>query len=280
MSLPRSGMAAILALLLLAASALPASAQTPNHSVLFYRPGIAVTGTLKAGTFTQKASFRLKRVSLAAATRSSLALYTKGTGRLRTGTFRNGIFRQREAITIRPGFTHVAGSCDTVFFYNTLTGRALAGTLVKGRFRNRTSYQLQPGWTNVTASCDTAWLSDVGKQSSLIGGLSGGDWSQIGSPIDPDSFAFPLQAATRDSVLSLARGNAGHWGTLTAGTRDLRGYAGSFATWDLVAGTASTLQFYRSDGLEARAKLVGGIYTLVGSSSDYSSGWRIIVGGR
>lgn len=280
MRLTGLGIALILALLVLAATALPAAAQTPNHSILFYRPGSAVTGTLKAGVFVQKASFPLKRVSLAAATRSSLALYTKGTGTLRTGTFRGGIFRKREAVTIRPGFTHVAGSCDTILFYNALTGRALAGTLVKGRFRNRTSYQLRPGLTHVTASCDTAWLSDAGLQSSLIGGLSGGDWRQIGPPIDPDSFAFPLQAATRDSVLSLARGNAGHWGTLTAGSRNLPGYASDFATWDLVAGTASTVQFYRSDGSEARAKLVGGVYTLVGSGSTYSSGWKIIVGGR
>lgn len=270
------GLAAVLATAL---QALPAGAQTPNHSILFYQPGRAVTGMLKQGAFTQKRSFTLRKVTAAAATRDSLALYDKATGKLRTGTFRKGVYRHVKTITIRPGFTHAAGSCDSVLFYNTLTGRALAGTLVSGRFRDRTLYQIGAGWTTMVASCDTAWITDAGGQVSMLGALSGGDWVQHGPTINPDSFSFSILAATRDSVLSLA-GNFGIWGTLTGGTRALGGNSSDFAVWDRVAGTATTLQFYRADGLEARAVLLGGAYGFVGASSSYRSGWRIIVGGR
>ena len=143
----------VLAGVLGALAATSASALTPNDSILFWKPGKATTGVLHNGAYTKKATFALSGVSLAAASRSSLALYTRDTGRLRTGTFRNGRYAAVESITIRTGFTHMAASCDSLLLYNTATGRFPVGTLAGGRFRDRTSGLLFPGFDRVSATC-------------------------------------------------------------------------------------------------------------------------------
>ena len=92
----------------------------------------AETGVLKGTTYTRKRSLGMSGVSAAAATRTSLALYTKGSGKLRTGTFRNGIYTPVETdhpphrLHARGGFVRLAAALQP------LTGRALSGTLVAG----------------------------------------------------------------------------------------------------------------------------------------------------
>jgi hypothetical protein len=233
---------------------------------------------LKQGSFTLKDSFSLKKVALAAASRDSLALYTKSTGRLRTGTFRGGRYAQVGVIAVRSGFTHAAASCDSLVLYDSVTGRTLVGTLVSGRLRHRAKLLLAPGWTRVVASCDTLLFGDHGAQDSFTGTLSGGDWTPVSTDTS-DSFLFPLLQATASSWISVAS-NFGVWGPMGAGARSAIADADSFGPWDRIAGTARSILFYRADGTECRWTIVNGVAQDFGCPNAIGAGWSLIVGGR
>jgi hypothetical protein len=277
-------LAATLAGLLVVMASVPTAALTPNHSIFFWQKNVAVTGTLKDSVFVQKRSFPLKNVSLAAATRSSLALYDKDTGVLRSGTLRGGVYTPKASLTLRSGFTHAAGSCDTLLLYDKASGRTLLGTLIDGRFRNRSTIWLGPGWEQIVASCDTVLFYRIVPDqpfqdgSEAWGYLTGGTFTQTGTQ-DNDEWA--LLAATSDSVIGLnLNGLGGEWGTLVDGGRTTTSGAGGFATFQRLAGTPTTVLFYQSDGTECRARLVAGSYTFDGCADDFSAGWKVIVGGR
>ena len=85
-------------------SAVPVDAAlTPNYSIFFFKPGIAVTGTLHNGVFVQKQSFSTSGWTAAAASRDTLLLYNASTGKVKTGTFRGGIFTPKATKTVGKG---------------------------------------------------------------------------------------------------------------------------------------------------------------------------------
>ena len=196
----------------------PATAATPNTSV-FMAGGAtkAETGVLTATGYTRKRTLSLSGVTAAAATRSSLALYSKGSGKLRTGTFRGGVYTPVETITVRSGFTAAVGSCDSLLLYNRLTGRAMSGTLIGGRFRNRTTFFLPAGFTELAASCDTTFFNGPNDLAvppkGLAGSLSGGDWTQ-------GSFQYTnisTKVGMNSSTYVLSNGTFYQWGAAQGG---------------------------------------------------------------
>jgi hypothetical protein len=281
----------LLGVLLMTSIAAPAAALTPNDSVLFWKPGKAATGVLHNGVYTRKAAFSLDGVSLAAASRSSLALYTRDTGRLRTGTFRNGVYRPVETITVRTGFTHMVASCDTLLLYNGATGRTLVGTLVGGRFRDPTARNLGAGANRLAATCDGMIMLDiVGPDESsirvfsLVAGRAAWEVDTGMSLGDPDL----RLATTDDSYLVVVPSTAGAtwfgiWGLVVpAANPPLQtvSQTSGFSDWRIVAGTASSLQFYRPDGLTCRWWLAAGGIQASSCAGRMSAGWKVIAGGR
>jgi len=256
------------------------AALKPNYSIFFFRPGQTVTGTLHNGLFAQKKSFSTSGWTAAAASRDTLALYNSKTGKLKTGTFLNGVFTQKSVKTIDTGWTTAAASCDTVLFYKRPSGAAFTATLKGGVMGKRTNYGFSPGWDLIDASCNTATFLANGSSSAtgVNGHLKGGKFTQTGGfAVAP----YTNLTHTDNSYLLYSSKNLnGIWGPSGGGTEGLSGSASDFSTWDLVAGTADSVLFYRSNGTEARATLKNGVYALVGSGADFSSGWTIIVGGR
>lgn len=280
----RPVVAAVLAALVLLLGLAPAAgALSPSESIVFYRPGKAVTGVLLADRFVRKGSFRMSGVTAAAASRSSLALYSRDTGRLRTGTFRGGVFTLKETVTIRSGFTHVAASCDSILFYNTNTGRILTGTLNGGRLRNRSSGFLAPGWQELAASCDTAWFVKPGSSSSSVhelGVLQGGDYAKQQDATDGTR---TVTGMTDTSWFALRGDGLGDWGPVANGSRSFDGAYGTEFTpgWTHVVGTATRILFYMPTGLSCIWGLVNGVAdTTAPCGNLVSPGWAIIAGGR
>lgn len=257
-----------------------AAALTPNYSIFFYQPGLAVTGTLKNGLFTQKKTFSTSGWTDAAASRDTLLLYNTNTGKLKTGTFRGGLFTQKAVKTIAKGWTTVAASCDTVLFYKRSTGAAFTATLKGGAMGTRTNYGFSPGWDLIDASCNTVTFLANGSTSAtgVNGWLKGGTFTQTGGfAVAP----YTNLAHTDTSYLLYSSVSlSGIWGPSGGGTEGLSGSATGFSTWNLLAGTADSVLYYNSNGTEARATLNNGVYSLVGGGADFSSGWTIIVGGR
>jgi hypothetical protein len=265
----------------------PAGALSPNDSILLAKPGSAVTGTLHHGVFTGKAQFSLGGVSLAAASRSSLALYTKSSGRLRTGTFRFGTYDPVEHITVRSGFTHIAASCDSLILYQRATGRALVGTLEGGRFRQRHSVALAAGYERIAATCTGLLLWDVDTGPLDIYSLEDGEVVERSST-DTTVFGTPVRlATTTDSYLSLfpaftPSGLLGVWGRVRPKVEPaLQNQSDStdFVTWESIAGTATSLLFYDTDGTACTWWIAAG--ERKDSSCDpLHAGWTVIAGGR
>ncbi len=257
-----------------------AATLTPNYSIFFFQPGLAVTGTLKNGVFTQKKTFSTSGWTAAAASRDTLLLYNAHTGKLKTGIFRGGVFTQKSARTMTKGWTTVTASCDTVLFYKRSTGAAFTATLKGGVMGTRTNYGFSAGWDLIDASCNTAALLANGTTSAtgVNGWLKGGKFTQTGGfAVAP----YTNLAHTDTSYLLYSSVSlSGIWGPSGGGMEGLSGSASGFSTWNLVAGTADSVLFYNSDGTEARVTLKNGVYVNIGSGADFSSGWRIIVGGR
>ena len=173
--------AAILAgALVMSQGAAVAASPPPNSSILFYKPGLAVTGTLKGGVFHQKRMLHMSGWTNAAVSRDTLPLYSRSTGKLKTGTFLNGIFTAKKTRTITTGWTTVIASCDSVLFYRRSTGAGFTATLKGGLMGTRHTLGLSSGWNLIDASCDTIGFLAVGTTSStgVNGTLKGGRFVQ------------------------------------------------------------------------------------------------------
>ena len=273
----------IIRVLLIGQATAAASTLKPNYSIFFYKPGTAVTGTLKDGVFTQKQTpILLGKWTYAAVSGDSLLLYNARKARLKTGTFVKGIFTPVRTKRFSAGWTHVAASCDTVLFYDRATGDAFAAPFTHGVLGTHTAYQLSPGWDFIDASCDTiTFLANNGTSnaSGVNGTLKGGKFTESGGSFVVAPYTHLTHTSDSYLLYSKDRG-AGIWGPSSGGTEGLSGSATDFSAWDLVVGTADSILFYRSDGLEARATLRDGAYGSVGSGDDFSAGWKIIAGGR
>ncbi len=277
----------ILVVLLLALAS-PGAAAGPNHSILLWKPGKAVTGTLKHRIYTKVDSFALRGVDLAAASRSSLALYTRSTGRLRTGTFRRGAYAPVESMTVRSGFTHAAASCDSLVLYNRTTGRYLMGTLINGRFRNRSSGFLDAGAERIAATCDALVLWDVGVDLGTVTtfAIGGGDLRSGNTVNTVGTESIARLATTSDSYMFLvetAGGLFGGWGIMDAqhdppffGSHS----SSAFVPWAIIAGTADSLLFYNPDGAACRWWLVNGDIAISSCAVTLPKGFTVIAGGK
>jgi hypothetical protein len=278
----------LVAALLLLPHAAPAAAASPNTSILLWKPGKAVTGTLKERVYAKVATFSLSGVDLATASRSSLALYTQDTGRLRTGTFRNGRYTFVDAITVRTGFTHAASSCDTLFLYNRGTGRYLIGTLVGGRFQNRSSGFIAAGWDRASATCSGLLLFRRDPSNSVIQGyaLSGGDLVAGGAQTVVGSPPPVRLATTRNSFMFLvphSPGPFGAWGTASPASDPPIAATDSdtnFVAWAIIAGTGDSLMFYNPDGSTCRWWLVDGDIEGSSCSGSLPKNLKVIAGGK
>lgn len=277
----RATVAVLLALCVVLVGTTVASALSPNQSIFLYKPGKAQTGVLKADAFVRKRSFAMSGVTHAAASRSTLALYNKATGKLRTGTFRSGVYTPVETITIRSGFTHVAASCDSILFYSSVSGRLLTGTLIGGRFRNASTRFVASGWMDVAASCDTAWfVKTAGDQSTHeLGVLVGGDYTKVQDDTDG---ARTVIAMTDTSWVALKGTGLGDWGPVSAGARTFDGdYSTTFSPWDAMTGTASFVLFTMSSGESCIWRLVDGEATQAAPCSQLlPAGLTVTAGGR
>jgi hypothetical protein len=266
----------------------PAAALSPSDSIILLKPGSARTGTLHHGVFTGKGQFSLSGVSLAAASRSSLALYTKSTGRLRTGTFRFGTYDPVEHTFVRSGFTHIAASCDSLILYRRATGRALVGTLEGGRFRNRHSLVLAAGYDRIAATCTGLLLWDVDTGPMDVYTLKDGEVVERSST-STTVFGIPVHlATTTDSYMALfpaftPSGLAGVWGRLRPKAEPaLQNQSDStdFMTWQIIAGTATSLLFYNADGAACRWWLAAGEIEASSCDGPLQAGWTVIAGGK
>lgn len=262
--------------------ATPAAAATPNHSLFLAGRGRAETGVLKGTTYTRKKQFAMSGVSAAAATRTSLAIYTKGSGKLRTGTFRNGVYTPVETVTLRTGFTHAVGSCDSLLLYNSLTGRALSGTLVSGRLRNRSSFFLPVGLTSLGSSCDTTWFSGPNflavPPNGVRGTLSGGDWRKTG-----DVFANSDVRVGMSGTSYIAYTTSGYavWGSAVGGVLSQKNATSDNKTYDIFTGAASTMLYYDTSGYACVQRFVLGVPEPAACAPNIvTNGWAVITGGR
>ena len=278
--LARTALMLIAAAIGIATTASPAVAVTPNASLMLIGGGKAETGVLKNGTYTRKHRFALSGVTAAAADRSSLALYTKGTGRLRTGTFQGGTWTPVETISVRSGFTHAVGSCDSLLLYNTVSGRAMSGTLIGGRFRNRTSFFLPAGLTSLGSSCDTTWFSGpnllAAPPRGMVGTLTGGDWVKTG-----DVYGTDNRIGMDGTSYIQWRGTFAAWGSAIGGVIDEVEVVNNFDPWDIVTGSANTFIYHQNNGFTCTQQVVGMVQGTPTCGSDIvTTGWSIIVGGR
>jgi len=267
--------------LIFGASPANAATLTPNYSILIYKPGLAVTGTLKNGIFTQRHSFTANGWTAAAVSRDTLLLYNANTGKLKTGLFRGGTFTSKDVRTIRKGWTTVAASCDTVLFYNGSSGAAFTAPLKGGFMGTQTRYGFSSGWTFIDASCNTVTFLLVGSSTSagVNGLLKGGRFTQSPGSFGVATYTNLAHTDTSYFLYSSVRGDA-IWGPSGHGTEGLTGGSTGFSEWNIVAGSPDSLLFYMSNGIEDRATLKRGDYASVGGGADFSSGWTIIVGGR
>jgi len=285
-TLRRIGVTKLLAVLVLIGTGLFASTPTadaalaPNYSIFIYKPGTAVTGTLKGGVFKQKHTLSMTGWEAAAASRDTLLLYNGHTGMIRTGTFDNGIFTAKAKYNVGGQWDHVLASCDTVMFYDSDSGAAFTATLKGGTLGPKTHYALDTTWDLVDASCDTVeFIRDGSPTIGVLGVLKSGKFTQ-----SPGSFnisvSYWAMTHTASSFLLMSRPSQGQWGPSHNGVATITNSANDFGPWDLVAGTADSVLFYESNGAWATVTLVDGVYKNVNNGSSFSPGWTLIVGGR
>lgn len=265
-----------------------AAAPGPNHSILLLKPGVAVTGTLQAGVFAKKRTFKLKGGwTHAAAGRDTLALYDRNNGKLRTGHFRNGVFTSVKTVKVGTIYRRMIASCDTLLLYAPATGRILTAFLDDGRARNQTIDHIEAGWDLMASTCDTAMFVETspGNQAVVWGPLDAGGFTPSGSAPLSSVGRF---AATGSSWFAYDIGAAGpctprcgSWGAVNATTGLVFGGLSPepLIAADIVAGTASSILLYRRDGASRRARLVNGTLGTI-RASRLPKGLTIIAGGR
>jgi hypothetical protein len=280
--------AGIALLLCLAVAQNVSATTTKNYSIFFMNGSTAVTGTLKGGIFTQKHLLTLNRHwDLAAASRTSLLLYNKSSGLTQTGTFVNGTYTKLHSYTLPTGYPLMTASCDTFLMWRPSDGRAITATLTKGALGTRHTSSLPNyfGFNDAAASCDSFITSlDVPNQSAFgYGTLKGGVDTTIGSEGTSQN-DNQIVAMTDGAYLLYHQTVAGYeavTGTVKAGVLTPMSNVTGFSKFDMVAATADTVLFYDSTtGSEARATLGQGRYSYAGGGTNFSTGWKVIVGAK
>jgi hypothetical protein len=261
------------------ASVDPALAPVPNDSIIFYKPptngkpGRAVTGTLADGVYTRKRAFTTRRWTSIAVGRDSMAFYDRGTGKLLTGRFRNGIWKPLKSRTIAKGYTHVVASCDSILFYRRSTDSGKTAEFTSGEVRNmRNLAAANPGpgfdYHLVASSCDTVKLLGTRDSSgnAAVSGLLDNGRYQLGFQAFGGAVTWTHLATSTDSYLELSppRGaGAGTYGLLVDGLYDSDDDTIPCcfgADWDIIAGASDTLLFYMRSGVASLVILEGGEY--------------------
>jgi hypothetical protein len=256
---------------------------TPNDSILFYQAGRVMTGVLADGLLTHKHWYETAHAWTAVAvSRDTAMFYDSSSGDIKTGVLRNGRFETKSRRTIAAGYTDLAASCDTVILYDAATGAAATGRLVHGSLGSLTAYSFAAGWQRIDASCDTVRLeksTDATTDKIRVGRLEGGAYH---STMTVTKRATYRLAHTKQGYLTLSRGGDVWWGTSRNGQEARTGHRTDAAAWNIVAGTASTVLFYDTDGYAQVATLKNGTYRFLGVNSGprVRSGWSIIEGGR
>ena len=269
----------------------PTAAATPkNYSIFLGMPGTMVFGTLENGAFKQKSSVSTTKTwDLAAVSRTTLLLYNKTTGAAQTGAFTNGVYTKKHSYTLTKGMDLAAASCDTVMLYRRSDGKTVTATLKGGALGTRHTTTLNTGLPleQLTASCDT-YLGGYQKSDTVtqlfMGMLTAGKQTPTTSLTEGNQ-RISLLTATASSFLIFgpdgSGGYEGTYGTAKQGDIAITNRLDGFSAWDKVGGTADSVLFYRSaTGLEARVTLKQGVYANKGSGADFSSGWKLIAGGK
>jgi hypothetical protein len=275
----------------LASDVRPALSPTTNSSIVLYKPpangkpGRAVTGVFAGGVFVRKSAFSTRRWTSIAVGRDSMAFYDKGTGKLLTGKFRNGIWKPLKSRTIAKGYTHVVASCDTILFYKRPTRTGKTAEFAGGDIRDmRNMPSTGDDIPLMAASCDTLiTLGDVadGLPGAPFGWLRLGHVEFLGSVSgSPTHLTANRTSAFRLEVpdAGLARGQ---WDRIMAGEFDGIGFSDGFGRWDIIAGAGDSILFYmRSTGVTGSWLLLNGDPTDTGPVTGVGKGWRIIAGGK
>jgi len=271
-------------------AALPADAAAlKNYTVFFYQPGIAVTGTLRGGQFTQAFTYTMNEVwTAAAADRDSLLLYNSKTGAAQTGILFDSSYAKKHRYTLPTGYM-ITASCDTVMMYKPGTGKVLTMTLTQGVLgtRHSSSVATSNPYESLAASCSTYAMfqkvSDATNAHFRAGRLKSGlAYATGSSSIAKDTIDIP--AMTDDSFFlygpNTYYGTVGTVRTAKGGVLTETNRFGSVGTLDIIAGSPDTLLMYnRTTGIGYLSTLVGVVYTYK-STVGFSSGWQIIAAGK
>jgi hypothetical protein len=242
-------------------------------------------GTLAGGVYTRKGSFQTRRWTDIAVGRDSMALYDRKTGRLTTGTFRNGVWKSVKTQTIRAGYTHVVASCDSILFYRRSTGVGLVAELSAGGIRDKREVALTVGRTLLEASCDTLLSITPGSpaQQWALGTLKDGTYQPTSTA--QYAVAYTRLATDTGSFLVLAADGVGpdygFWGSLVGGARAFVGESAGFGSWRIIAGAADSVLFYEPSYGVYTGTLKNGVYTSVGQApGTFRTDLTIIAGGK
>ncbi|MCX4693557.1 hypothetical protein [Streptomyces sp. NBC_01408] len=272
---------------------------TPNTSMLLYNDvtGAAVSGTLAAGRWQQKAAFTLPEdYTSAAVSRDSLLLWNAFRGEGESGTFTDGKYTRVKVFDdALDGWHYPAASGDSVLLYKPWGDRVMTGTLKNGVYQQVREYDdIGEGWQVMGSSCDTMVFVKSTEQASgddlvslTYGTLQNGVYTQVGSR-DGDAFLADLATengdliATKDSVLAFSPTDAEFVykvGTATDGKVSAFRDGGTSGVWETVSRTADSVLFYNRDGTARTSTLSGGHYADVGPLAGLSPHWSIIAGG-
>lgn len=276
-------------------------AQTaPNSSMLFYREltGAAVTGTLEAGRWQQKAALTLPDgYTSAAVSRDSLLLWDAFSGKGESGTFTEGKYTRVKAFDddALDGWHSVTASGDSVVLHKQFSDRVVMGSLKNGVYQQVREYgDIGKDWWLVGSSCDTMVIVESTEETAgdfrlslTYGTLQNGVYTQVGSR-DEDTYLTDLVEengdliATKDSVMAFSETNTdfvSKVGTATDGKVNALRDGGTSTPFETVSRTADSVIFYKFDGVARTATLSGGQFAVVGPLAGMAKGWGIIAGG-
>jgi hypothetical protein len=265
------------------------AAALKNYTIFFYQPGIAVTGTLRGGQFTQAFTYPMNAIwTNGVADRTSLLLYNSNTGAAQAGTLFDSSYTKKHSYTLPTGYL-ITASCDTVMMYKPGSGKVLTMTLINGVLgtRHTSSVPNSNPYESLDASCSTFALfqqvTGANPAAYRAGHLAGGLASTTGSSNIPDE-QLQIAAMTDDSFLLYGvnglYGVGGTIGTAKAGVLKETKRYGALGNLDIVAASPDTLLMYnKTTGLGSFATLVNGVYTYKGSSG-FSPGWVVIAAGK
>ncbi|WP_412078113.1 hypothetical protein ACLF6K_29360 [Streptomyces xanthophaeus] len=272
----------------------------PNSSILFYREltGAAVTGTLEAGRWQQKAALTLPDgYTSAAVSRDSLLLWDAFSGKGESGTFTEGKYTRVKAFDddALDGWHAVTASGDSVVMHKQFSDRVVMGSLKNGVYQQVREYDdIGKDWWLVGSSCDTMVIVESTEETAgdfrfslTYGTLQNGVYTQVGSR-EEDAYLTDLVEmngdliATKDSVMAFSETDTdfvSKVGTATDGKVSALRDGGTSAWFETVSRTADSVIFYKADGAARTATLSGGQFAAVGPLAGMAKGWGMIAGG-